>query len=313
MGDVVLSVRGLVKRYGRVYGVRRVDLTVRRGVHGLVGPNGAGKTTTMKCIVGLAFPDAGEAVFLGESLWGPRGWGLRSLIGYVAEVPDVSYHGTAEELLWELAVAEGYSLGEARAAARRAAEEAGIEDLLGRPVRGMSKGQRKRLLYAQAMLSPRELYVLDEPFSGLDPEAVVWARELVARLGRSSAVLVSSHLLRELEDLAERVTVILRGETVYEGPVRELVEKTVGVVAVFKVSDPEAAGRILRDAGAARLRVLPGAVEAVLKSEDEIALVVEKLVAAGLKVYGVEKTRGLEEAYLSLLGAGEGGAGGGAA
>ena len=305
----VLVVRGLVKRYGRIYGARRVDLTVQRGVHGLVGPNGAGKTTTMKCIVGLAVPDAGEALFLGERLWGPGGWRLRSLIGYVPETPDIRYHGTARELLEELAVAEGYSRAEAREAARRAAEETGVEDLLDKKVSALSKGQRKRILYTQALLAPRELLVLDEPFSGLDPEAVVWARTLIAEKSRESAVLVSTHLLREIENLATRVTVIIRGETVYEGPVEELVRKTLGVKLVVEVSDPDKAARVLESVGAEVARRLGSRVEAVARDREHVADIVEALVANGVRVYSVQVLHGLEDAYIKLLEERRGGGG----
>ena len=278
-----------------------MDLTVRRGVHGLVGPNGAGKTTTMKCIVGLAAPDAGDAVFLGERLWGPRGWRLRGLIGYVPETPDIRYHGTVLELLEELALAEGYSRGEARAAARRAAEETGTQSLLSRRVASLSKGQRKRVLYAQALLAPRELLVLDEPFTGLDPEAVVWARSLIAKASRSAAVLVSSHLLREVENLATRVTVIIRGVTVYEGPIDELVRKTLGVKIAIEVSDPEKAARAAEEAGARDIRAAGGRIEAVARDREHVADIVEALVRSGVRVYSVQRLHGLEDAYIKLL------------
>ncbi len=297
----MLTVKGLVKRYGRVYGARHVDLAVHRGVHGLVGPNGAGKTTTMKCIVGLAVPDAGEAVFLGEKLWGPRGWRLRSLIGYVPETPDIRYHGTVRELLEELALAEGYSRAEAREAARRAAEETGAEHLLDRRVATLSKGQRKRVLYTQALLAPRELLVLDEPFTGLDPEAVVWARGLIARQARGAAVLVSSHLLRELENLATRVTVIINGTTVYEGPIDELVRKTLGVKIVAEVSDPEKAAQAAREAGAQAVHAASGRIEAVARDREHVADIVEALVRHGVRVYSVQRIHGLEDAYIKLL------------
>ena len=303
VGGYLLVVEGLVKRYGRVYGARGVSLHVPpRGVHGLIGPNGAGKTTTMKCIVGLAVPDSGSAVFLGENLWGPGGWRLRGLIGYVPEAPSIAVKASVRELLEDLAVYEGYSRLEAPVAARRAAEEAGVESLLDRSVKGLSKGQRKRVLFAQALLSPRELYVLDEPFTGLDPEAVAWARDTVERLSRGAAVLLSTHLLREVEDLASTAALIVGGATRYEGPIEALAAKAGGgVVYRFRVDRPREAALLLEQLARGGVRVRGDTVEAVLGSREDAAEAVRVMVSRGLKVYEAVRLKGLEQAYLRLV------------
>jgi len=298
----VLEVRGLRKRYGRVVAVDGVSFSAGRGVHGLVGPNGAGKTTTLKSIVGLVVPDAGEVLFNGVDLLSPRGWRLRGEIGYVAEVPVLPDDYVVVELLEELALVEGLDRLSARREARRVLEEVGLDRLADRKVRGLSKGERKRLYFAQALLQQRSLYVLDEPFSGLDPEAVAWARSLVSRLGREATVLLSSHLLREVEELAGSVTIIYGGRVLFSGALEELARMAGGgVVAELSVDRPEEAARLLggegyeAEASGSRLVVR-------LDSREDAARVVSLLSSRGFMVYESRlRGRSLEEAYLELI------------
>jgi len=307
----VLVVRGLRKRYGRVVAVDSLSLSVGRGVHGLVGPNGSGKTTTLKSIVGLIVPDEGEIVFRGEDLLGPRGWRLRGLIGYVAEVPVLPGDYSVAELLEELGFLEGFDRLSARSAARRALEEVGLEGLAGRRVRGLSKGERKRLYFAQALLRPRELYVLDEPFSGLDPEAVALARDLVARLGRGASVLLSSHLLREVEELASSVTIIYRGRVLYSGGLDGLAKASGGgLVAEISVDRVEEAARLLSGEGYS-VRLSGSKLVVEIGSREEAARVVSLLSSKGFLVYE-SRLRGtsLEEAYMRLIASAARGGGG---
>ncbi|WP_197272722.1 ABC transporter ATP-binding protein [Pyrodictium delaneyi] len=300
----VLSVESLVKRYGTLVAVNGVSFQVKRGIHGLVGPNGAGKTTTMKCIVGLAVPDSGKILFHGYDLASSKGWRLRSLIGYVAEVPVFPGEYTVEELLIELGVLEGLSRLDAVKAARQVLEAVGLWELRSRRIRGLSKGERKRLHFAQALLQPRELYVLDEPFTGLDPEGVVSIRSLVADLSRETAVLLSSHLLREVEELASEVTVIYRGRVVYSGSVEELRRRlSVGVVVEAEVDDPGRAIEVLAARGYEVSRLGTGRRVAVhVGSRDDVPGVVEALVTGGVRVYTIiARNISLEEAYIRLV------------
>ncbi|WP_052287731.1 ABC transporter ATP-binding protein [Hyperthermus butylicus] len=299
---MVLEVRGLIKRYGRFVAVSGVGFSVARGVHGLVGPNGAGKTTTMKCIVGLAVPDAGDIVFLGESLLARGAHRLRKLMGYVAEMPVLPENYTAEELLVELAMLEGLSRSDALREARRALEEVGLWEARRLRVKAMSKGMRKRLYVAQAILQPRELYVLDEPFTGLDPEGVAELRQLATRLGRDAGVLLSSHLLREMEDLATEVTVIYRGSVVYTGSLDQLRSRIGGgVVLEVEVDDVARAAKLLASKGY-KTSTYAGRVKLRLGSREEAAEAIAALVEGGVKVYSaVRRTLSLEEAYIALI------------
>ena len=304
VSGAVLSVENLVKRYGTLVAVDGVSFQVKRGIHGLVGPNGAGKTTTMKCIVGLAVPDSGRILFHGYDLASSKGWRLRSLIGYVAEVPVLPGEYTVEELLIELSVLEGLSRLDAVRAARRVLEAVGLWELRSRRIRGLSKGERKRLHFAQALLQSRELYVLDEPFTGLDPEGVVSIRSLVADLSREAAVLLSSHLLREVEELASEVTVIYRGRVVYSGSVEELRRRlSVGVVVEAEVDDPDRAIEVLATSGYRVSRLGTGRRVAIhVGSRSDVPGVVEALVTGGVRIYTIiARDISLEEAYIRLV------------
>jgi ABC-2 type transport system ATP-binding protein len=297
-----LEVRGLTKRYGGTVAVDGLSLTAGRGVHGLVGPNGSGKTTTLKSIVGLVVPDAGEIIFDGVDLLSGEGWRLRRLIGYVAEVPVLPGDYRVLELLEELALLEGLSRAEARRAALEALGEVGLRGKAGLRVSGLSKGERKKVYFAQALLQPRELYVFDEPFSGLDPEAVAWARSLIAKLSREAIIVMSSHILRELEELASTVTIIYRGRSLFTGTLEELA-KTVeaSTAAELRVDQPERALELLRRQGY-RARLQAGRLVVELGSREEAAELVSILASGGVKVYESRvRSVSLEEAYMKLV------------
>jgi ABC-2 type transport system ATP-binding protein len=297
-----LEVRGLTKRYGRVVAVDRLSFRVDRGVHGVVGPNGSGKTTTLKSIVGLVIPDAGEVVFNGVNLLSKNGWRLRRLIGYVAEVPVLPGDYRVSELLEELAVLEGLSRIEAMEAARRALEEVGLQEKAEYRVSALSKGERKRLYFAQAILQPRELYVFDEPFSGLDPEAVAWARTLIARLSREAIIVMSSHILRELEELANTVTVIYRGRSLFTGTLEQLASTMAkGLTVEVSVDRAEEAVKLLKESGY-NAAVSAGKLVVNINSRSEAADIVSLLASRGFRVYETRvRSISLEEAYMKLI------------
>ncbi|MEB3851898.1 MAG: ABC transporter ATP-binding protein [Desulfurococcales archaeon] len=213
--------------YGGVVALRGVSLHVDAGeVVGLAGPNGAGKTTTMRIIVGLVRPDRGRVVVAGSEPWrgGPR---LRRLLGYLPEEAGVYKHMTGMEFLRFSASLYAEDPGEAEEMVRRGAEISGLplEDLE-RPMGEYSKGMRRRILLARALMTRPRIVVLDEPTSGIDVEHAVAIRRLVREEARrGAAVLVSSHNLMEMEVLADRVYIISGGRVVAEGRPGELMER----------------------------------------------------------------------------------------
>lgn len=196
----MIEARGLTKRFGGRPAIAGVSLTVDRGeVVGFCGPNGAGKTTTMRLLLGLLRPDAGEAAVEGSVGYLPEVFtayetlSVRSYLRFMARMKDV-----------DPAEAEG------------AMDRAGVADLAGRPVERLSKGQRQRVGFAQALVGNPPNFVLDEPTIGLDPKQVTETRRLIRELAEDAAVLFSTHLLHEAATVCDRVVVIARGRIVGE-------------------------------------------------------------------------------------------------
>ncbi len=301
----MIEVEGLVKRYGYIKALAGVTFTVGEGeIVGLVGPNGAGKTSTIKSIVGLVRPDSGKISVDGRDPL--RDASVRRLLGYVPETPMGPRWASVCEILEAAARLDGLSAVEAGRAARDALGRVGLEDLCSRRLSTLSKGQRKRVMVAQALVVERRYYLLDEPFTGIDPEWVAWFRNLIFRLARDGAgILVSSHILRELQDIIDRVVIIARGRVVFSGTLGELAEK-VGSKAyvVVKTPAPGEAAKILEKAGL-RVEVLAGTLRVEVDGDREASEVIETLRSAGVDIESFEFRRAsLEEAYLRLVGGG---------
>jgi ABC-2 type transport system ATP-binding protein len=212
--------RGLVKRYGDLLAVDRVDLDVRQGeVYGFLGPNGAGKTTTLRMLLGLIYPSDGHVELFGRS---PAYEGARALEGVAGfvEAPRFYPYLSGRKNLELLAALDGGD------AARRVDDALQMVDLVRsaeKRVGGYSHGMGQRLGIAAALLRAPRLLILDEPSTGLDPAGIRDMRELVRRLaGEGITVLLSSHQLSEVQEVCDRVAIIRAGRIVYEGTLTEL-------------------------------------------------------------------------------------------
>ena len=224
MNKTAIEVTGLRKRFGSQVALDEMTFTVSPGqVTGFVGPNGAGKSTTMRVILGLDAPDSGTALVGGRpyrSLSRPL-----TVLGSLLDASALQPGRTARDhLLW---LAHSQGLG-----ARRVGdvlEEAGLTGVAKRKAGGYSLGMRQRLGIAAAMLGDPAAIMLDEPFNGMDPEGIVWMRGFLRSLaGQGRAVLVSSHLLSELEDTADRLVVVGRGKVIADTTVAALVSSASG-------------------------------------------------------------------------------------
>ncbi|MGH3146497.1 MAG: ABC transporter ATP-binding protein, partial [Rubrobacter sp.] len=208
---------GLGKRYGSITAVQDLSLSVRRGeVYGFLGPNGAGKTTTLRMLLGLVRPTSGTATVLGEEPGSPRGLqGVGALVESPAFYPYLSGRDNLRVMARYCGAPQG-----------RVAEILGQVELGGRAndkFKKYSLGMKQRLGVAAALLKDPELLILDEPTNGLDPKGMADMRALIRRLGQGErTVLLSSHLLGEVQQVCDRVGVIHRGELVTEGTVDEL-------------------------------------------------------------------------------------------
>ncbi|HKR51420.1 MAG TPA: alpha/beta fold hydrolase [Pseudonocardiaceae bacterium] len=299
LAGVPLVVSGLAKRYPS--GITAVDdLSFRvepRQVLGLLGPNGAGKTTVLRMLMGLIRPTAGELRAFGHRV--AAGAPVLSRIGSFVEGPGFLPHlsGAANlRLYW---AATGRPAGDA--GIDEVLEIAGLGHAVRRRVATYSQGMRQRLAIAQAMLGKPDLLVLDEPTNGLDPPQIHAMREVLRNYTASGrTVLVSSHLLAEVEQTCSHVVVMHRGRLVAAGTVAEIVAGT-GTVS-FTVNNPAQAAAVLRDlTGIDVMGIERRMVHAQLDGTPR-AVAVSALVGAGIGVEGVAARHQLEEAFLQLVG-----------
>nr|WP_221378402.1 alpha/beta fold hydrolase [Actinoplanes polyasparticus] len=294
-----LVVRKLRKAYGDGFvAVEEISFTVERGqVVGLLGPNGAGKTTTLRVLMGLTMPTAGDALVFGHRL--EPGSPVLSRVGALVEGPGFLPHLTGLENLHAYWKATGRPWADARF--DEALEIAGLGDSIHRRTKKYSHGMRQRLAIAQAMLGLPELLVLDEPTDGLDPPQIAEMRRVLKRYATDGrAVLVSSHLLAEVEQTCTHAVVVNKGRIVASGPVEEIVGESPSVQ--LEVSDVPAAERVLDELGVRS--VLPDGPSGLIVDMNGTprSEVVASLVRAGVAVDRVVPRRRLEDAFLALVG-----------
>ncbi len=239
--EPAVQARGLVKRYGRITAVDQVDLTVKAGdVYGYLGPNGAGKTTTLRMMLGLITPDAGRVRLFGRD---PLVDGVRALDGVAGfvEAPRFYPYLTGRRNLELVAALDG---GEAAARIDEALDTVELADRARDKVGGYSHGMRQRLGLAGALLRDPRLLILDEPATGLDPGGMRDMRLLIRRLAdQGITVLLSSHLMAEVEELCDRVVIISSGRVRYEGALDDLIATTAGRYEL-RTTDDECARQI---------------------------------------------------------------------
>ncbi|SBT48606.1 alpha/beta fold hydrolase [Micromonospora auratinigra] len=296
---VPLAVRALRKEYADGFvAVSEVDFEVHPGqVVGLLGPNGAGKTTTLRVLMGLTQPTAGEIYVFGHRL--VPGSPVLSRIGALVEGPGFLPHLSGLDNLKAYWRATGRPWADAHF--DEALEIAGLGSSVHRRTKNYSHGMRQRLAIAQAMLGLPELLVLDEPTDGLDPPQIAEMRRVLQRYATDGrAVLVSSHLLAEVEQTCTHAVVVNKGRIVAAGPVEEIVGESPSVL--FDVSDPDAARAVLDRLGG--VRVLPDGDGGLVVDTNGTprSEVVAELVRAGVGVDRVVPRRRLEDAFLALVG-----------
>ncbi|PVZ11929.1 alpha/beta fold hydrolase [Actinomycetospora cinnamomea] len=302
LADVPLVVRGLSKSWSSgLVAVDDVSFRVERGqVLGLLGPNGAGKTTTLRMLLGLIAPTAGELRIFGRRV--VAGAPVLGRVGAFVEGAGFLPHLTGRDNLELYWAATGRPRDEARV--DEALAIAGLGDAVDRAVRTYSQGMRQRLAIAQAMLGLPDLLVLDEPTNGLDPPQIHAMREVLRSYARGTGrtVLVSSHLLAEVEQTCDHVVVMHRGRVVATGEVAELVAGGQVAVSVDPTRRDEAVS-VLRGRNGMGVEPDPGDADVVLVDlhGSDRADVVRALVEAGHDVRGVGPRRRLEDAFLALI------------
>jgi ABC-2 type transport system ATP-binding protein len=289
----MIEVRALTKRFGRTVAVDGLSFLVGPGcVTGFLGPNGAGKSTTIRLLLGLDAPTSGEALVCGR-----RYAELRHPLREVGALLDASaVHGgrsAFDHLLW-LAHTDGIS----RARVAAVLEQVGLAGVARRRVGGFSFGMKQRLGIGAALLGDPGVLLLDEPVNGLDPEGVRWIRELLRRLaGEGRTVLVSSHLMSEMELTADRLVIIGRGRLIEDTTVRELAERFQEGMLVRSPRGAELASALAAAGGAVAARS-DGRLS--VRGLD-VARIGDLAARLGIPLHEVTAQRAsLEDAYLKL-------------
>jgi ABC-2 type transport system ATP-binding protein len=290
----VIEVRGLAKRFGPATVVDSLSFAVGAGtVTGFLGPNGAGKTTTLRVLLGLVAPTSGQATIWGKP-YRELG-GRRRRVGAVLEASGFHPGRTVADHLRVRCAATGA----ARSRIGAVLAETGMGELAGRRAGHLSLGERQRLGLAGALLGEPEVLILDEPANGLDPAGVLWLRGFLRKLGEQGrTVLVSSHILAEVAQFADRAVVIDRGRLVSAGPVTELVKAARPAVVVRTPRADALRAALVSEGAAVRAAAAPDRLEITGLGTEEVATLA---AALGIPIFELTADPGsLEEAFLRL-------------
>ncbi|QQZ64120.1 ABC transporter ATP-binding protein [Paenibacillus sonchi] len=302
MTQTVIETRDLLKEYRGRAAVEQLNLNIGKGeIYGFLGPNGAGKTTTIRMLLGLIKPTSGSINIFGQDLKRNKLQILRK-VGSLVESP--SYYGHLSALDNLEAIRRILNVPKSRIA-----EVLDIVSLTGeekRPVKGFSLGMKQRLGIAAALLGSPELLILDEPTNGLDPSGIQEIRSLIKRLPveEGITVLVSSHLLSEIEQMAGTVGIIRAGRMVYQDTITQLQQQAAGDLRLA-VSEPEEA-LILANRRGCGGTLQEGRITLPRMSDVRVALLIKELVENGHAIYRVEEHRqSLEEFFLQVVEGGQ--------
>ena len=294
-----LEARGLVKRYGAITAIDHVDLTVERGdVYGFLGPNGAGKTTTLRILLGLIHQDEGEARLFGRDPQHDLPAALNGVAGFVETPYFYPYLSGRKNL--ELLAAFDRDGGRDRIDQLLALVD--LDQRAHDRVGGYSQGMRQRLGVAASLLRDPQLLLLDEPTNGLDPGGMRDMRQLVARLSSEGiTVLLSSHLLAEVEEICNRVAIIRRGRIAYEGTLADLRASAGSNRYRLRTTDNARANQVLLGHPEARDVILGGDELTFSTAEADVAAISRDLFGAGLGITAlVPEELSLESFFFEL-------------
>jgi ABC-2 type transport system ATP-binding protein len=300
MSESIISVSALTKSYGKFQALHNVNFEVFRGdVFGFLGPNGAGKSTTLRILLSLIRPDSGQVQLFGKELQHHRS-DILSKVGCIVEKPDFYKYLSARRNLEMFGRISGANISRKNIDAML--DFVGLAGRGGDKLSGFSHGMKQRLGLAQALLHEPELIVLDEPTTGLDPQGIIDMRELILRLSQEQGktIILSSHLLSEIELIANRMVIINKGRTLSQGKVQDLLNEQDLIVS-FELDAPQQALAALPVDWQQRVLQQDGQHLKLQLSRAEIPLFSGLLQAQGHPIYAIESKRRLEDYFLKLV------------
>jgi len=292
----ILSIRNLNKSFGGFMAVNNINLDVNQGdIYGFLGPNGAGKSTTLRMVLGLIKPDSGDILINGESNSGSNRNFLSS-IGALIEKPDFYKNLSAYDNLKIL-----YKMSRLKDSNRisEVLKEVDLWDKKNQKVGGFSQGMKQRLGIAQTLMHQPSLIILDEPSNGLDPQGQSDMRSLILRINQEMGItiVISSHILSEIEKISNRMVVINNGEKIVEGNVQELMQNELLKVS-FKSENLDSIAVFLKKQSI----VFESTNDSIIANinEENIPLILKKMVDENISISEMKQMRTLEELFLGL-------------
>jgi len=305
----MISVKALQKNYGSFPALKDISFDVSSGeVLGLLGPNGAGKTTTMRILTGFLGASAGTVLVDGHAV-ADQPEVVQALIGYLPEqaplYPDLSVH----EHLDFAAEVHGITGAKKEKAIRTACEQTGLTERLYFAISELSKGYRQRVGLAQALIHDPKILILDEPTTGLDPNQILEIRELITELGEKKTVILSTHIMQEVEAVCDRVIVINEGKIVAEGAPGDLAADTQRATHQYRVTVQGAVGAVTeflkKIKGVERVEKIPGSprgtATALVYASSDIRTVLTKKLASSFDLLELSTEKAsMEDVFASL-------------
>ena len=295
--EYVIKTNGLTKKFGKEKAVDDLDMKVLKGeIYGFLGPNGAGKSTTIRMLLGLMKPASGKIHIFHKDLKTER-INILQRVGSLVENPSYYPHLTAYENLEALRKI----LGIPKPRIHEVLEIVRLSDAANKKVNGFSLGMKQRLGIAASLLNNPELLILDEPTNGLDPSGIIEIRKLIKRLPAEygMTILISSHLLSEIDQIATTVGIITKGKMIFQDSI-DVMRKFAQQKISLKVSDGEQASRSLLAKGI-KTEYKEGMILLSNQTDEQVADVVHALVQDGFSIYRVEEEKSsLEDIFLQM-------------
>ncbi|MEI3599414.1 MULTISPECIES: ABC transporter ATP-binding protein [unclassified Oceanobacillus] len=295
--EYIVETSNLSKRFGKDLAVEGLNMKISKGeIYGFLGPNGAGKTTTIRMLLGLMKPTSGRIRIFGQDIKQQRK-NILAKVGSLVENPSYYPHLTAYENLEALRKI----IGVPKQRIYEVLEIVRLTEVADKKVKGFSLGMKQRLGIAMSLLNQPQLLILDEPTNGLDPSGIIEIRELIKRLPEEfgMTVLISSHLLTEIDQMATTVGIVTKGKMIFQDSI-ETMRTLAGHAISLKVSQAEQAWRLLL-ANGMKVEHENGLIMLHESSNEMVAEAVRLLVQANLSIYRVEEEkRSLEDIFLSM-------------